>query len=47
MNRNNEYGFTKPYSDKTAEMIDNEVQVVYRKLLSKNKTTFDRKARFA
>ena len=34
---NNEYGFTKPYSDKTAEMIDNEVRLFIENCYQKTK----------
>jgi cell division protease FtsH len=34
---NNEYGFTKPYSDKTAEMIDEEVRSIINRCYGKTK----------
>jgi cell division protease FtsH len=46
---NNEYGFTKPYSDKTAEMIDIEVRnmidecyVATKKMLSEKRDMLER-----
>jgi AFG3 family protein len=40
---NNEYGFTKPYSDKTAEMIDEEVRNIINRCYIKTKELLQEK----
>ena len=40
---NNEYGFTKPYSDKTAELIDQEVRILVDMCYQKTKVLLTEK----
>ena len=40
---NNEYGFTKPYSDKTAELIDHEVRLLVDMCYQKTKLLLNEK----